>query len=247
MHPSKRAKGRPKMATTKMATNFTLSLNIDADSRTFLQNEGYTLYLFKGLAAGSGGASTIWTTVGGTDLYDQDPISLAWSDEYTIGEESSALENGASFGGTNAYLSADDILPVALGKAYTYAGISWDANPATAPTTSAIWIVNQEARINHFYVAQQIGATAFSPVAVQSLPGAGGVDAFTPVEAVALILSNETYAAGTIITAAFASGAIVSFAGITSATVSWSANSGWSANTEPLALGASIYAALAGG
>jgi hypothetical protein len=230
-----------------MAITYTLTLNIDQTSRTFLQTGGYSLYLFKGINAGSGASSAVWLTITGSNLYDEDPITVTWSENYYIGEDSSANQNGALINGTNAYPAPGVVESVALGKMYSYEGTGWDANPANAPSTDAFWILNAPSQVNNFYVSQQVGS-APSYIAVQTLSGTGGEGSFEPIETVGLIFSTQPITQGTIITQAFSAGATVTYVGSTAETVSWDMNTAWTANdnTQPLPLNASIYEALLG-
>ena len=117
--------------------NYSVTLQIDQATRTLLQQKGYTLYLFKGINAGTGATSTVWLTVSGDQLYDQSSNTISWYEDYYIGEESTEIQNGAAISGTNPYATADSILSISLGQNYIFPGTAWNPQSADQPINSS--------------------------------------------------------------------------------------------------------------
>lgn len=224
--------------------SYSALVSIDEVTRTFLQKQGYTLYLFKGINAGSGATSTVWLTLTGNQLYDQASNNITWYEDYYIGEESVEIQNGASVSGINPYANPQSILSVSLGQNYTFPGTAWDQQSSGQPIDTAFTILNQESAVNNFYVSQKVTSGPNDYIVVTELAGSGGLGTFTPIETIALILSTQPYSTGTMITEAFSPGAIVTLAGITQASLAYDMNTGWSATAGQLTtleIGNSVY------
>lgn len=224
--------------------SYSATIQIDATTRAFLQSKGYTLYLFKGINAGSGATSTVWLSISGNQLYDQSSNTITWEEEYYIGEESNEIENGASVSGTNPYVSPTAIVSISLGENYIFPGTAWNPQSVAQPNEQVFTIQNTEQSINNFYVSQKVTTGPADYIVVTELLGSGGLGTFEPIETVAMILSTQPYSTGTMITEAFSPGAIVTLAGITAASLSYDMNSGWAASAGELStleLGNPVY------
>src|SRR5579884_3369198 len=221
---------------TKMLS-YSATIQIDDTTRAFLQTNGYTLYLFKGINAGPGATSTIWLTLSGNQLYDQASNTITWQEEYYIGEENTQIQNGASVSGTNPFVSPSAIVSVSLGQNYIFPGTAWNPQSTAQPNDEVFTIQNTEASVNNFYVSQKVSTGPEDYIVVTKLLGSGGLGTFMPIETIAMILSTQPYSTGTMITEAFSPGAIVTLAGITSASLSYDMNTGWSATAGQLTAG----------
>lgn len=227
-----------------MSIPYTATLSIDQATRTTLQQNGYTLYVFKGINAGSGATSTVWVTISGNQLYDQSSNQISWSEDYYIGEESTVIENGASISGTNPYISSSAIQSIDLGQNYTFPGSAWTPQSTSQPTETAFTILNTEAAVNNFYVSQKVAGGPTDYIVVKPVLGSGGLGEFTPIETFAMILSTQPYSTGTMITQAFSPGVVITMPGITNATLAYDQASGWSATAgemTTLQLGDAVY------
>jgi len=223
---------------------YTATLSIDQATRDFLKSKGYTLYVFKGINAGSGATSTVWITISGNQLYDQSSNIITWYEDYYVGEESTEIENGASISGTNPYISPNNITSVSLGQNYIWPGSSWNPQAGNQPTETAFTIQNNEPVINNFYVSQKVEGGPTDYIVVTEIAGSGGVGQFTPIETFAMILSTQSQSTGTMITEAFSPGVIVTMTGITSAALSYDSGTGWNVTagqSTPLQLGDAVY------
>ncbi|GEM_PF-3875713 len=224
--------------------SYSATIQIDDTTRAFLQTNGYTLYLFKGINAGPGATSTIWLTLSGNQLYDQASNTITWQEEYYIGEENTQIQNGASVSGTNPFVSPSAIVSVSLGQNYIFPGTAWNPQSTAQPNDEVFTIQNTEASVNNFYVSQKVSTGPEDYIVVTKLLGSGGLGTFMPIETIAMILSTQPYSTGTMITEAFSPGAIVTLAGITSASLSYDMNTGWSATAGQLTalqLGNAVY------
>ncbi|AFY41399.1 hypothetical protein [Nostoc sp. PCC 7107] len=224
-------------------TQYTVSLSMDSTTRQYLQNKGYSLYVFKGVDAGKGAQSTVWVSVTGDALYNQSKIDISWQENLYIGETTSQLQNGVVVSGTNPFVTSDNIQPVSLGNNYIYEGVQWNPNPTQSGQPSAFTIENSPSIVNNFYVSQKVD-TDPDYIVVQSITGAGGSASFIPIETISMVLSTQSINKGTIITQAFSPGLIITLVGITSTNISYDTNKGWngpSGSTSPLKKGDSIY------
>jgi hypothetical protein len=216
--------------------NYSVSLQLDAATRAFLQGHGYSLYVFKGINAGGGAVSTVWQLISGHQLYDQGEVTIRWQEEYYIGEETSNIVSGAVVSGVNPYESETNIQSVNLGDNYIYQGVQWNPNPTSAPTKTAFWIENDQSSVNNFYVSQLAVSGPDDYIVVQEILGSGGTGSFTPVEVIAMILSTQSVDKGTMITQAFSSGAIVTMVNVTSASITYNKDTGWEGPSSQLTL-----------
>jgi hypothetical protein len=229
--------------------SYSVTLQIDQSTRTLLQQKGYTLYLFKGVNAGSGATSTVWLTVSGDQLYDQSSNTISWYEDYYIGEESTEIQNGAAISGTNPYATPNSILSVGLGQNYIFPGTAWNPQSENQPIDTAFTIQNNEQAVNNFHVSQKVTNGPEDYIVVTELLGSGGLGTFTPIETVAMILSTQPYSTGTMITEAFSPGAIITLAGIQSGTLAYDGQNGWSATAGQLTLlnfGDAVYDSMLG-
>ncbi len=227
--------------------SYTLSLDLDADTRTFLKGHGYSLYLFKGINAGSGAASTVWQTINGSQLYDQGEVTIQWDEHYYIGETTTKLQAGAVVSGVNPYISQSNIQSVSTGKNYIYSGVEWNPNPTSGLNSAAFFIENDPSQTNSFYVSQQADSGVKTAIVIQEILGSGGNASFTPIEVIALILSTQLQKVGTIITQAFSPGAILTMSGVMSSSISYNKDTGWKGPSSQLTLlndNAPVYQSL---
>ncbi len=231
-------------------TTYTLTLSLDQDTRTFLKNGTYSLFVFKGIDAGSGAASTVWFKLtGDKDLYNQPVIPIKWEEEFYIGENKDpTIIDGASAGGFSPYVKPNDIRPVKLGQTYIYEGISWDVDSIKAPSETAFWIQNKPSSENAFYISQKIDSGANDYIVVQTAAGNGGTVSFTPIATISMIFASSKIQKGTIITQAFSSGTIITFVGDTETKVTYSSSNGWDVPSSQqggnLSIGDSIYSKM---
>lgn len=212
-------------------TEYSVTLTIDGDTRDFLRGHTYSLYLFKGIDAGSGAISTVWQVINGSTLYDNEIINIKWDENYYIGKTSTKLESGAEITGVNPYIQKKDIRAVELGKSYIYEGMNWTRDPKIVPIQSAFFIENKPEQINHFYVSQKAsteGQGHDDYIVVQEILGSDGNASFTPIQVIALILSTTAKQKGAIITQAFSPGAIITLVGKQSTEISYNKDTGWS-------------------
>lgn len=226
-----------------MSIPYSAVINIDADTRQFIKEQKYTLYLFKGINAGPGAVSTVWTTISDDQLYDQDQNTIGWSEDYYIGEESNEVKNGASVDGINPYISKSSVQSVALGKNYTFPGVKWNTQATDAPDSTLFSIQNQELRVNYFYVSQKILSGPGDYIVVKPLLG-DGLGTFEPIETIAMMLAARPVATGTMVTQAFSAGALVTLAGITEASISYDKGKSWTVTAgdyKKLELGDNVY------
>ena len=231
-------------------TTYNVSLQIDPDTRQYLQGHGYTLYVFKGIDAGGGAVSTVWQTISGDNLYNQNQININWEENYYIGETiTSSSQSGVVVSGVNPYISSSNIQAVKLGCNYIYSGVTWNPNPTSAPSQTAFFIENDPSTLNNFYVSQKAnqdsGATDY--IVVQGILGDGGTASFTPIQTIALILSTAAVQKGAIVIQAFSPGVTVTLGGSASATLSYNKDSGWngpSSQVAKLPSNAPIYTSL---
>jgi hypothetical protein len=214
--------------------SYSAIVSIDDATRAFLQKQGYTLYLFKGINAGSGATSTVWLTLSGNQLYDQATNTITWYEDYYIGEENTQVSNGAAVAGVNPYATTQNVLSVSLGQNYTFPGSAWNPQSSGQPIDTAFTILNQEQTVNNFYVSQKVTSGPDDYIVVTELAGSGGLGTFTPIETIALILSTQPYSTGTMITEAFSPGAIITLPGISQASLAYDMNTGWSATAGQL-------------
>ena len=226
-----------------MSIPYSAVINMNADTRQFIKDQQYTLYLFKGINAGPGAVSTIWTTISNDQLYDQDQNTIGWSEDYYIGEESNEVKNGASVAGVNPYISKSSVQSVNLGKNYTFPGIKWNPQATDAPDTTLFSIHNEELRVNNFYVSQKILSGPGDYIVVKPILG-DGLGTFEPIETIAMMLAARPVATGTMVTQAFSAGALVTLEGITAASISYDKDKSWSVSAgdyKKLEIGDNVY------
>ena len=228
-------------------TKYTVSLSMETETRQFLKQQGYTLYVFKGINAGKGAQSTVWISLTDDLLYNQDPIGISWEEDLFIGETTTQLKQGATVSGTNPYIDSTTITAVNLGQNYIYQGLQWNPDPTTGVNPNAFSIENNTSKVNNFYVSQK---SDINPdcIVVQSILGTQGVATFIPIQTISMILSTNEQQKGTIITQAFSPGFIITLIGNqTSINITYDINKGWggpTGSTSKLAKGDSVYDAM---
>lgn len=226
-----------------MSIPYSAVIDMNADTRQFIKDQQYTLYLFKGINAGPGAVSTVWTTISNDQLYDQEQNTVGWSEDYYIGEESNEVKNGASVAGVNPYISKSSVQSVNLGKNYTFPGVKWNSQATDAPDTTLFSIHNKELRVNNFYVSQKVLTGPGDYIVVKSILG-DGLGTFEPIETIAMMLAARPVSTGTMITQAFSAGALVTLAGITEASISYDKDKSWTVSAgdyKKLEIGDNVY------
>jgi hypothetical protein len=211
---------------------YSLTLSMNSATRTFLQKGAYTLYLFKGIDAGAGAMSTVWLTIAGTQLSDQDPNTITWYEDYYIGETSTEIKDGETIVGKNPFASSTNIQSIELGKKYVFPGTDWNLQPVDFQNNDQFAIQNTEQQVNQFYVSQKLGSDA-AYIVVTQLLGSNGQGTFTPIETVALILSTKAVTTGAMVDQAFSPGAIITLSGNTGS-LTYDKDKGWSASAGDL-------------
>ncbi len=233
-------------------TTYTVNLELDADTRKFLEDGEYSLYVFKGIDAGKGAASAVWLKLGGSTVYGQGIVGISWEETYYVGETLTQIQSDAVISGVNPYMNTKNTVPVTLGNSYLYQGTTWNQNPIVAPTESAFWIENQPSQVNSFYVSQKssLGGTGADDfIVVQRILGNGGTASFTPIEVVAMLWTTQPVKKGAIITRAFSAGAVITMVGTTSADIAYDKDKGWigpSSQTSIIRSGSPLYESMLG-
>jgi len=235
------------------ATKYNVDIQLNQETRTFLKDNGYSLYAFKGINAGKGAESTVWLKLtGDKELYNQPVININWEEDYYIGETTTSFQSGATVVGTSPFVEPDKIKSISVGKAYTYEGTTgWDQNPGTSLNPQSFEILNTPQSVNNFYVSQKnsIGSTAANDyIVVKPVVGNGGLADFEPIQTVSFILATTPLTEGTIIFTAFSPGIVGTVPNDgTPLQLTYDINKGWSGpsgSTEDLKFGSDIYEAM---
>ncbi len=199
-----------------MSTSSVSILMSNQTVATLLQS-GFTLYTLKAVQTKTGGsAPLIWYS---TQNYSSS-TDVIWMDEYTAYTSTSQIvPNGTIVQLFSAPIALGQTLQVQQGGSGTVSG---DGTPG------AILIVNQTSSLFTTGIGQ---ATQNGPAPVCVLPLYGNMlDVATPVNQVLLMFSTLPVNPGAVIVQAFAPGLLVDLTGVSSRSVMYDINTGWSAN-----------------
>jgi len=96
-------------AVNSASESYSVSIELDVETRRFLKQGSYSLYVFKGINAGLGAQSTVWLKLtGNRELYHQNQVQISWEQQYYIGETLTKAQDGAILPpGTDVYKLKD--------------------------------------------------------------------------------------------------------------------------------------------
>ncbi|MBP0017906.1 MAG: hypothetical protein J7647_10155 [Cyanobacteria bacterium SBLK] len=73
-----------------------MNINLDVETRKFLQSGNYSLYVFKGINSQPKAKNTVWLKrTGDRELYYQNQVQISWEQQYYIGETLTEPKAGA--------------------------------------------------------------------------------------------------------------------------------------------------------
>jgi hypothetical protein len=208
-------------------TQFTTTLNLTPDTVKGLKNQGYSLYAFKAVKGTSAGAApTIWFNLAKEKLLTETKIT--WTEQYGGYNSTSQIE-------PNTVIESSNSVDTNLGNIIKI-DESGNLRQETGGPQGAVSFLNND--IQQFTVGiSQVVNGENNILCAFPILGSGGARIITPIVKIALIFSTAAVKTSTVITKAMSSGAFIDLTGVSSRSVDFSLNLGWSATNSPVWLG----------
>lgn len=205
-----------------MAT-FSTTIQISADDLSALKAQGYSLYVFKSVAATGSGEPTVWYKLNGSNLMSNNVIS--WTEKYQGYNSLSQIAE-------NVQIIANNTIDTELGNLITIDQSSGNLSNSTNGQPGSISFINNNKQQFTIGIDQSVGGQN-NIVCAFPIIGNGSARVITPVAKIALIFSTAYIQPATVISKAMSSGAMIDLTGTTSRTVTFSLNNGWTADNSP--------------
>ncbi|AFY47842.1 hypothetical protein Nos7524_1984 [Nostoc sp. PCC 7524] len=207
---------------TAVATNYSVSINMEDKTVEALSNNGYILYAFKAVKTTAKGSPVVWFKTTNYGLNTQ----ISWSEEYEAYTSKTDIKPNALIIDSNSYpISLDNTLnitsPTGTGSVDTSKG-----------TPGAINIHNQTSTQFTTGISQKLGDGTVNPLCAFPLFG-NMLDIIAPLEKVVLMFSTTPVNTGSVIEQSFSPAILIDLTGENSRTVSFDINNGWSWGGAP--------------
>jgi hypothetical protein len=196
--------------------NYNLTIRMDDDTIAQLESMGMQLYAFKAVkATGNAGRPLVWFS---TDTFSQS-TQVNWREEYqAYSSRSEIIPNGQIV--ASAAYAAD------LGQTFSITGTRGTGEVTQSGDPRAITIRSAVATRFSCGISQK-NDTGYAPIC--ALPIFNGfADVFVPIEKVLVMFASDQVNTGTVITRAYSPAVLVDLTGVTTRTVDYTIDGGWS-------------------
>jgi hypothetical protein len=202
-----------------MATPYSITINMSADTADQLKDQGYSLFGFKAVLAGApaGAAPLVWFTSTAFSL----KVTVSWTEQYEAYSSTQQISDGVTIVGSNSY-------PIDLEQELVITEASGTGTVMNGNVPTSIAISNTSHTPLTCGIGQMINGSA-NPLCAFPLHGIG-TDVITPIEKVMLTFATKKVDTGTVTEQAFEEGALFDLTDKNNATVTFDIDKGWSAS-----------------
>jgi hypothetical protein len=206
-----------------MATPYSITILMSAETADELKNQGYSLFGFKAVLAGApaGAAPLVWfsSTAFGKK------VTVSWTEQYEAYSSTQQIAAGVTIDASNSY-------PIDLGQQLAISESSGTGSVVNGDVPTAIEISNTSKTLLTCGIGQMINGIA-NPLCAFPLHGVG-TDVITPIEKVMLTFATKMVNTGTVTEQAFEEGALFDLTGNNNVTVTFDIDKGWSDSDAPM-------------
>ncbi|QKX03622.1 hypothetical protein HN014_01390 [Aquimarina sp. TRL1] len=204
-----------------MATKFSTTIQMSAETVAALKSQGYSLYGFKSVEASGSGEPTVWFKLEKDKLLTNTVIH--WEEQFQGYNSTSQVSESVTITASNT-INADlnDLITI---------DSAGNLNGSSSGPKGAISFLNKASQQFTVGISQVVENTPNILCAFPIL-GSGSARSITPITTIALIFSTNIVETATVITRAMSSGALIDLTGApnNSRTLDFSLDTGWGAN-----------------
>ncbi|MDI1437453.1 hypothetical protein [Polyangium sorediatum] len=207
-----------------MATEYSITINMDDATVNTLTDRGFRLYGFKGVKTGAaGGAPVVWietTQFSKTTVIKFTEEFQAFTSRYEDLNENVQIVSSADY-------------PIDLGQTLNITGANGTGAVEVAGPATAISVYNKVTQEFNCGISQKRNGQ-FNPLCAVPINGLN-LNRFVPIQLVFLAFATQKLNLGTVILQSFTQGGLIDLTGAPGNTrsVTYEKNTGWSFNNEP--------------
>ena len=203
-----------------MATEYQITITMPDNTVTALTENGFSLYALLAVQSSAEGSPVVWYRTNDFAL----ATAISWSDNYqAYTSRSPIIQSGTITAGAAYPATVGQTLsitnPMAIGEVSQSTG--------TGPELSGITFINQTSTQFTCGITLQQPTGSFGPICAFPLFG-NNMDIIVPTQRVFLMFSSLAVPTGSVIEQAYGPGILIDMTGVTTQTVSYDINLGWS-------------------